>query len=308
MENKLNCNKDTVNNSEIPLCTAHQAGNSQKNSDYSKIFGDPLNPGCKSVEKNFEASDMAPSASTNPSFDHPEGYITSDMNDTHLIKAEGLLFDNETIRKGFIRKVYSILMCQLLVTVLITAFFVFHKPTQYYFHAHREYFFGTLIFTIILVFFMVCCTNIRRKAPMNYIFLFVFTLAESFLVGIIASLYSSETILIAAALTVAVCLALTIFAFQTKWDFTTLNASLFIALLLFTAFGISTIFLYSKILSLIYATCGVLLFSLYLIHDTQLMMGGKHKYTISPEEYIFGALNLYLDVIRIFLHILSIRV
>lgn len=26
MENKFNCNKDTVNNSEIPLCVAHQAG------------------------------------------------------------------------------------------------------------------------------------------------------------------------------------------------------------------------------------------------------------------------------------------
>ena len=26
------------------------------------------------------------------------------------------------------------------------------------------------------------------------------------------------------------------------------------------------------------------------------MMGGKHKYSISPEEYIFVALNLYLDM------------
>ncbi len=26
----------------------------------------------------------------------------------------------------------------------------------------------------------------------------------------------------------------------------------------------------------------------------QLMMGGSHKYSISPEEYIFAALNIYL--------------
>jgi len=36
------------------------------------------------------------------------------------------------------------------------------------------------------------------------------------------------------------------------------------------------------------------------------MMGGKHKYSISPEEYVFAALNLYLDIIQIFLYILQI--
>jgi FtsH-binding integral membrane protein len=44
----------------------------------------------------------------------------------------------------------------------------------------------------------------------------------------------------------------------------------------------------------------------YLVFDTQLMMGGKHRYSLSPEEYIFAALNLYLDIINLFLYILSI--
>jgi len=36
------------------------------------------------------------------------------------------------------------------------------------------------------------------------------------------------------------------------------------------------------------------------------MMGGKHKYSLSPEEYIFAALNIYLDVINLFMYILMI--
>ena len=44
----------------------------------------------------------------------------------------------------------------------------------------------------------------------------------------------------------------------------------------------------------------------YLVFDTQMMLGGKHKYSISPEEYIFAALNLYLDIINLFLYILAI--
>lgn len=62
----------------------------------------------------------------------------------------------------------------------------------------------------------------------------------------------------------------------------------------------------TKTLTLVYASLGALLFSLYLIYDTQLMLGGKHKYTVSPEEYVFAALNLYLDVINIFIYILTI--
>jgi FtsH-binding integral membrane protein len=60
------------------------------------------------------------------------------------------------------------------------------------------------------------------------------------------------------------------------------------------------------IVNLVYACLGALLFSVYLVYDTQLMMGGKHKYSISPEEYVFAALNLYLDIVQIFLYILQI--
>ena len=55
-----------------------------------------------------------------------------------------------------------------------------------------------------------------------------------------------------------------------------------------------------------YGSAGALIFSLYIVYDTQLMMGGKHKYALDPEEYVFAALSLYLDVINLFLYILMI--
>ena len=55
-----------------------------------------------------------------------------------------------------------------------------------------------------------------------------------------------------------------------------------------------------------YGSVGALIFSLYIVYDTQLMMGGKHKYSLSPEEYIFAALNIYLDVVQLFMYILMI--
>ena len=42
------------------------------------------------------------------------------------------------------------------------------------------------------------------------------------------------------------------------------------------------------------------------MYDTQIMMGGGKQYALSPEEYVFAALNLYLDIINLFLFILRI--
>lgn len=36
------------------------------------------------------------------------------------------------------------------------------------------------------------------------------------------------------------------------------------------------------------------------------MIGGNHKMSISPEEYIFAALNIYMDIVNIFIYILAI--
>ena len=51
---------------------------------------------------------------------------------------------------------------------------------------------------------------------------------------------------------------------------------------------------------------GVLIFSLYIVHDTQLMLGGSHKVSIGMDDYVFAALNLYLDIINLFLLLLDL--
>jgi FtsH-binding integral membrane protein len=45
----------------------------------------------------------------------------------------------------------------------------------------------------------------------------------------------------------------------------------------------------------------------FLVFDTQMIIGGEHrKIQLSPEEYIVGALQLYLDVVYIFIFILML--
>jgi len=43
-----------------------------------------------------------------------------------------------------------------------------------------------------------------------------------------------------------------------------------------------------------------------LIYDTQRVVGGKNRrYQLSPEEYIAGALQIYLDIVYLFIILLS---
>lgn len=35
-----------------------------------------------------------------------------------------------------------------------------------------------------------------------------------------------------------------------------------------------------------------------------MLLGGSHKFSVSPDEYVFGAIAIYLDIINLFLHIL----
>uniref|UniRef100_S4P2G0 Glutamate n=2 Tax=Pararge aegeria TaxID=116150 RepID=S4P2G0_9NEOP len=197
-------------------------------------------------------------------------------------------------------------MCQLLVTLAFITLFVYHEPTKLWVRTHTFMFWIAFAIMLVCLIAMACCDGVRRQAPMNFIFLAIFTVAESFMLGVTSSMYQSDAVMMAVGITAAVCLALTLFAVQTKWDFTAMGGILLCATVVLLLFGIIAIFVRGKTMTLVYASLGAMIFSLYLIYDTQLMMGGKHKYSVSPEEYIFAALNLYLDVINIFLYILTI--
>ncbi|KAL6267521.1 hypothetical protein P5V15_000595 [Pogonomyrmex californicus] len=268
--------------------------------------GNPPGPGFIPPPYGEAPPPVGPEFGGIPPTGHPGMYGTGYGEDPMQDEIKGFEFNDKTIRNGFIKKVYSILLCQLVITFGMISLFIYHDKTRMWVQRHTELFWISFAITIVLIICMACCTTVRRKAPMNFIFLFIFTLAEAFLLSTAASTYDSKEVMLAVGITAVVCLGLTLFAFQTKIDFTGLHTVLFVAVLILLVFGMIAIFWPGRIMTLVYASLGALIFSLYLIYDTQMMIGGKHKYSISPEEYIFAALSLYLDVINIFLYILTI--
>jgi len=217
----------------------------------------------------------------------------------------GIGFSEKSIRLAFVRKVYGILFCQVAVTAAIVAWFTFDKALIHYVERHFYIYIISIVLLFVSLIVLSCCPDVRRDFPTNFIFLGIFTIVESFFLGCTASYYKTESVLLAMGICGILILALTLFAFQTKYDFTACGGFLFAILLIFTIVGILYSFWHNKS-NLIISGIGAAIFCLYIIYDTQLMLGGNHKYALSPEEYIFAALNLYIDFVVLFGYLLSI--
>lgn len=99
---------------------------------------------------------------------------------------------------------------------------------------------------------------------------------------------------------------LTIYAFITKTDFTVCMSAIWILVGVMLLVGIFMfIFRDCKALHLVYCGLGLIIFSIYLLIDVQLILANK-RYGLSIDDYIIGVLILYIDIIMIFMYILSL--
>ncbi|KAM8981328.1 protein lifeguard 2 [Sminthopsis crassicaudata] len=212
-------------------------------------------------------------------------------------------WDDPNVRRIFVRKVYSILMIQLLMTVGVVALFTFCEPVKMYVQSNPAWYWASYAVFFMTYLILACCSGPRRYFPWNLILLSIFTLSMAYLTGMLSSYYNTKSVLLCLGITALVCLSVTLFSFQTKFDFTSCQGILFVLLMVMFFSGILLAiilpFQYVPWLHGIYAVLGAIVFTMFLAFDTQLLMGNR-RYSLSPEEYIFGALNIYLDIVYIF--------
>ncbi|XP_046880873.1 fas apoptotic inhibitory molecule 2b [Hypomesus transpacificus] len=218
-------------------------------------------------------------------------------------------WDDKVIRRIFIRKVYSILMIQLLVSVSIVSIFTFCAPVTFYIQTHPGLYFVSYLTFFATYIALSCCGELRRQFPWNLILLTIFTVSMASMMGFVSSFYNTKSVVLCLGITALVCLSVTIFSFQTKVDVTSYQGVLLILcmVMLFCAITLSIVvpFGYVPWLHAIYAVIGAIFFTLFLAFDTQLLLGSK-RHTISPEEYVFATLNIYLDIIYLFSFLLQL--
>lgn len=247
----------------------------------------------------------------------------SDYKDTFNVKETSYEHDieaqiREGTRIGFIRKVYGILSVQLAITFGISCLGMLPSVKLIFMYQIYDRIYltsvglGLLITCCVLFFFtlipLACCRKVGRSVPINYILLLLFTLSQSYLVMLCCCCYPPHIVLTAMGLTAAVTIALTIYALTTKEDFTWLGGLLFSTVTILIIGGILCGvwgFSSGRGYHVLYCCCGILIYSIYIIFDTQLI-AGKYGTVFQIDDYIIAALNIYIDIIQLFLFILSL--
>ncbi|CAL3973050.1 unnamed protein product [Diplocarpon coronariae] len=203
------------------------------------------------------------------------------------------------IRMAFVRKVYAILSVQLIATAVLSSVSFFSDSYRSWIQSNQWMMWVSLFGAIG---FMLLTFWKRKSYPTNLLFLSGFTAFEAYSVSVIVSFYQSRVVLQAVLLTAGIFMALTIFACQTKYDFTSWAPYLFGGLWALILFGfMAAFFPHSSTTELVYSGLGAVIFSGYILVDTQLIMRHYHV-----EEEIAAAISLYLDIINLFLNILRI--
>ncbi|KAL2081492.1 hypothetical protein ACEWY4_023345 [Coilia grayii] len=219
------------------------------------------------------------------------------------------VWDSKAVRHAFIRKVYLILAAQLIFTVSIVAVFVFVHPVRMFVIQNPAMYWASFVVYFVVYIVLSCCEAARRRHPGNLVLLFVFTLALAYMTGTISSYYNTKAVFLALGITAIVCVAVTIFSFQTKVDFTACGGLFCVLGIVMMVTGIIAAivlaFQYIPWLHMLYAAIGAVVFTLFLAYDTQLLVGNR-THAISPEEYVYGALTLYVDIVQIFLFMLQL--
>lgn len=168
--------------------------------------------------------------------------------------------------------------------------------------AISSWYWGLVILELVLLFALYA---VKDKPGINLAVLFGFT----FITGLtITPLLSSVFMMPGGASIVAQAFLMTsvafggisMFALTTKKDYSFMGKMLFIALIVIVVASLSNIFFQSPILQLAIAGAGTLLFSAFILYDTQQIVKGGFS---SPIE---AAIALYLDFFNLFVSLLQL--
>lgn len=159
---------------------------------------------------------------------------------------------------------------------------------------------------IILEFaFLIGLYIYKEKEGLNIFLLFGFTFLSGFTLAPILTLTlglsNGADILTNALLATSVAVgAISLYAINTKRDFSGMGKYLFVALIVVIVIAVVNMFMQSSLLHMVISGVSGILFSFYLIYDTQNIVNNRFDHPMT------AAVGVYIDILNIFLSILNL--
>ena len=202
-------------------------------------------------------------------------------------------------RLGFIRKVYALFFAAILFAIggVVLGF---NSPSLMLAIAQHPW-----ITLLLLMGGVIGASAVRHKPGINLIAFFGFTAFTGVVISPLlfyVSATNPASILQAGVLTVGIFGGLTAYVFVSKKDFSFLRGMVWVGLIVVVLGGLlNALIIGSSGLSFALAAAALILFSGFVLYDTSNII---RRYPTN--EYIAGAMDLYLDAFNIFLALIRI--
>jgi FtsH-binding integral membrane protein len=206
-------------------------------------------------------------------------------------------------QQAFVRKVFGILTAQTLFTVFICGIVFAWKDLEDWLQHNLWFYYVCLAITICLIIVLVCFRKPARKVPINYILLFTFTFFESLMLATFSSFYNAESIFLAAVMTLTLFTTMTVIALFTSRKPHTLAMMMYVCCMLSIVSIFFLIFFTSRYVIIVVMAVMLVVACVYVMIDIDLI---TEKHGLGYDEYIVGALFLYMDIVMIFTYVLAI--
>ena len=223
-----------------------------------------------------------------------------------------------TDNNRFIAKVLSVVLLQLSVTVAICAPILSSQSAVNTFQ-NPDNWWIQLVGVLGALVFLVLCALLRHVQGLNWLMLFLFTGSLSVTVASVVACYAVIVVLEAFLITICTVFILLLVTLVAKVDLR-LFASVVIVSLSFVLWWALFVFVFtpmycvcdltsgyclcsaSPFWSQFWTTVGILLFLAYLMFDLS-----RLQHTCQHHEWMLAAINIYVDVVMLFLILLGAR-
>jgi hypothetical protein len=234
----------------------------------------------------------------------PASAVTEEASEADLHDADHADPLPGELRAGFVRKVYGILAAQMALTCITCACAMLIPPIQAFFIGIMSIPYASLI--IFAPAICVLCALQAKKAehPTNYYLLWAFTALMSVSIAGICAIYQQAglgyLVLQAFAITGACFVGLSLYAMKSGKNFEWMGGLLSMGLMGMLMFGfLGWIFGFHG--GILYSLFGVVLFCGFILYDTHRVLN-----IYGPDDAILASIELYLDILNLFLYILEL--
>ena len=201
-------------------------------------------------------------------------------------------------RATLVRRTYSLVFVSVLVTIF-GASFGLSQPALMQMVAQHPFLTMIAVFAPLLI-----ATRTRQQFPANIGFVLLFTFIEGIWISPLLYFYGRTQpglITEAAGLTISAFGVLTLYSFVSRRDFSAWGSFFMVGLWVLIATMFINFFFRNQTADLWLASATVLVFSGLLVFDTW-----RLRNVYGPDDYVGAAVNIYLDLLNMFLAVIRI--